>query len=108
MYCAQHGRGPQGERMLREIGHFLWHAPATLWLKARVSQTELYDIVLERWDEHGLAAKRDELVRGASGEVLEIGSGTGLMFPRYAPEVHLTALEPDPDFAARAVERKTR
>jgi ubiquinone/menaquinone biosynthesis C-methylase UbiE len=37
--------------------------------------------------------------------VLEIGAGTGAMFPHYASDVQLAALEPDERFVARAREK---
>jgi len=88
--------------MLRELGHFLWHAPATLRLKARLPQDELYQLLMERWDTAGLGARRADLVRSLSGQVLEVGSGTGIMFPHYASTAQVTAIEPDGAFAARS------
>ena len=91
--------------MLREVAHFLRHAPATAALQSRVSQAELYETVMARADEAGLAEQRTALVRGLRGRVLEIGAGTGAMFPHYARDVELMALEPDEHFVARAREK---
>jgi ubiquinone/menaquinone biosynthesis C-methylase UbiE len=88
--------------MLREVAHFVRHAPATGALKRRVSQDELYETVMARADAAGLAEQRAALVRGLRGRVLEIGAGTGAMFPHYASEVQLVALELDERFIARA------
>ena len=33
--------------MLRELGHFLWHAPSTLRPKAASSQVDLYETVID-------------------------------------------------------------
>jgi SAM-dependent methyltransferase len=88
--------------MLREVGHFLRHAPATLKLKSRVSQAELYDTLIDRADAAGLGAQRDAMVEGLRGDVLEVGSGTGRMFGRYAAGVRVTAIEPDADFRERS------
>jgi ubiquinone/menaquinone biosynthesis C-methylase UbiE len=90
--------------MLHEVAHFLRHARATAALKSRVSQVELYETVMTRADEAGLAEQRTALVRGLRGRVLEIGAGTGAMFPHYARDVELTALEYDEPFVARARE----
>ncbi|MGE5183707.1 MAG: class I SAM-dependent methyltransferase [Acidobacteriota bacterium] len=91
--------------MIVELGHFFRHAPATLALKRRVSQQELYDTVMARADAAGLAERRDELVAGLAGHVVEVGCGTGAMFARYAPPVaRVTAIEPDDTFVARALE----
>jgi ubiquinone/menaquinone biosynthesis C-methylase UbiE len=91
--------------MLREVAHFVRHAPATLALKRRVSQDELYETVMARADAAGLVEQRAALVRGLRGRVLEIGAGTGAMFPHYASEVTLVALEPDERFVTRARDR---
>jgi ubiquinone/menaquinone biosynthesis C-methylase UbiE len=88
--------------MLRELGHFLWHAPSTLRLKAAVSQSQLYETVIDRADAAGLAARRAALVGDLHGEVLELGSGTGRMFAHYGAAARVTAVEPDPAFAALA------
>jgi SAM-dependent methyltransferase len=91
--------------MLREVAHFFRHAPATVALKARVSQDELYETIMARADASGLAEQRAALVRGLRGRVLEIGAGTGSMFPHYPSDVALTALEPDERFLSRAREK---
>ncbi len=88
--------------MFREIGHFFRHAPATLWLKAKVSQDELYATVIGRADAAGLAERRRALVEGLRGHVAEIGCGTGAMFPHYHGVDRVTAVEPDPEFTKHA------
>jgi SAM-dependent methyltransferase len=90
-----------------ELAHFLYHAPATLALKRRVPQDELYATLIARADAAGLAARRDALVRGLRGHVVEIGCGTGAMFARYHGDLRVTAVEPDRAFAARAVAAAT-
>lgn len=69
----------------------------------------LYDLVPE---ERLLASHRDYLVRGLSGRVLDLGAGTGSLFPHAAEERHrgnndlsLTAIEPDPYMRRRAADR---
>jgi len=84
--------------MFREIAHFIRHAPATAALQHRVTQVELYETVMARADEAGLAAERAALVHGLAGRVLEVGSGTGAMFRYYGAGVDLVALEPDAEF----------
>ncbi len=66
---------------------------------------ELFDALMERSEAAGFAERRAALVENLSGEVLEIGCGTGRMFPYYASDVRLTAIEPDEDFLRRAGER---
>ncbi|WP_330583161.1 class I SAM-dependent methyltransferase [Sporosarcina cascadiensis] len=48
---------------------------------------------------------RTELVRSARGNVLEIGSGTGVNFPFYRHAEKVTAVEPNPLMTKRAVKR---
>lgn len=92
--------------MFAELAHVLRHAPATLLLKRRLPQEELYATLIARADAAGLAEKRRALVEGVRGHVLEIGCGTGAMFAHYRDGVtKVTAIEPDPAFAALA--RKT-
>jgi len=97
--------------MLTEVAHFLYHAPATLALKMRLPQHELYERLIARADAAGLAERRAALVAGLSGHVVEIGCGTGAMFALYAPPItKVSAIEPEPAFADRAREaaRHTR
>jgi SAM-dependent methyltransferase len=89
--------------MFAELAHVLRHAPATLLLKRRLPQEELYATLIARADAAGLADKRRALVDGVRGHVLEIGCGTGAMFAHYRDGVtKVTAIEPDPAFAALA------
>ena len=57
----------------------------------------------------GFAEYRQRLLDGLSGEVMEVGVGTGLSFPFYPAEVtRVVAVEPEPalrDLAVRAAER---
>lgn len=94
--------------MLREIGHFLWHAPGALRLKARLPQHELYETLMDRADAAGLAARRARLVADLDGDVVELGSGTGRMFPHYPAGARVVAIEPDPQFAQLAEEPRRR
>ncbi len=88
--------------MLREITHFVRHAPATLRLKRRLPQADLYATVMAGVDAAGMRDRRAALAAGLHGEVLELGAGTGLMFGHYRGDVALTAVEPDAGFAALA------
>lgn len=91
--------------MLAELAHLLRHAPATLWLQRRLPQDALYATLIARADAAGLARERAALTAGLRGHVVEIGAGTGAMFAHYPATVaRVTAIEPDPAFAARARE----
>jgi len=87
--------------VLAEVAHLCFHAPATLALKRRLPQAELYATLIERADAAGLAERRAALVGDLRGRVVEIGCGTGSMFEHYR-QVELTAIEPDGSFAAHA------
>lgn len=56
----------------------------------------------------GIGVHRDRLLAGLTGDVLEVGAGNGLNFPRYPSTVAgVTAVEPEPDLRALA-ERAAR
>ncbi|HSD88982.1 MAG TPA: class I SAM-dependent methyltransferase [Kofleriaceae bacterium] len=88
--------------MFAELGHVLRHAPATLALKRKLPQDELYAELIGRADAAGLAERRQALVEGLHGHVVEIGCGTGAMFPYYAGVEKVTGIEPDTAFADHA------
>lgn len=91
--------------MFKEVGHFLYHAPATLALKNSLPQNELYDTLMARGESAGMGERRRRLVAGLRGEILEIGCGTGLMFRHYEKGAKVLGIEKDVDFLAVARER---
>jgi SAM-dependent methyltransferase len=91
--------------MFREIAHFVRHAPGVLWLQAKLPQEQLYQTLMDRMDTAGLAAQRAAIVGDLRGEILEVGSGTGSMFPQYHREARVTAIEPDAGFSKLSHER---
>jgi ubiquinone/menaquinone biosynthesis C-methylase UbiE len=65
-----------------------------------------YDRQIAGAEHAGLRAFRERLLAGASGDVIEIGGGTGLNLPCYGPGVRsLTITEPEPSMLRR-LERK--
>jgi len=67
-----------------------------------------YDRQLARAEDAGLRALRLRLLAAASGDVLEIGGGTGANVACYGPAVgSLTITEPDPSMLRR-LERRIR
>src|SRR6478672_13496845 len=65
-----------------------------------------YDRFSKRSEEAGLAAMRKNLISGASGDVLEIGGGTGANLGYYGAGVEsVTITEPEPPMLKR-LERK--
>lgn len=70
---------------------------------SRVIFPQLCDFVLDR---PPVAKLRRELLTTVSGDVLEIGFGTGLNLPHYPESVHkITAVDPNPGMHCRAQKR---
>jgi ubiquinone/menaquinone biosynthesis C-methylase UbiE len=67
-----------------------------------------YDWVMGGADRHGADEHRRRLVEEASGEVLEVGAGTGLNFRHYRAATSVVAVEPDLGMRARAQRRAQR
>ena len=68
----------------------------------------LYDPVLWMGERVGMRAHRQELLRGARGRTVELGSGTGLNLPHYPDDLdELILTEPNAAMTAR-LERKLR
>ena len=80
--------------MLRELTHFARYAPYSFKLKVTLSPGKVYDHLMEECDRSGMAQHRASLVGDLSGRILEVGSGTGLMFPHYGPGAEVDAIEP--------------
>lgn len=66
-----------------------------------------WDFIAPRMGKEDLE-NREEVTHGATGRVLEIGSGTGLNFRLYPEGVSVVAIEPEPNMVARAVDRAER
>src|SRR4051812_21436184 len=68
----------------------------------------LYDRFFELAERDGLAARREDLLRGVSGRVLEIGAGTGLSLDYYPDSLErLVLTEPSEPMARRLEDRVT-
>lgn len=65
----------------------------------------IYDKMLASEEKRFLGAVREEMLRDVTGDVLEIGAGTGANFKYYQPGARVTAIEPDPFMLQRARER---
>jgi ubiquinone/menaquinone biosynthesis C-methylase UbiE len=70
-----------------------------------MSQASRYDRLMAALATSGLEAERRKLVEGLSGEVCEIGYGTGLQLPYYPEGCRVTGVEPDAEFAKLAPAR---
>jgi SAM-dependent methyltransferase len=63
-----------------------------------------YDWIFDRVDALGGGDHRRRLVEQATGQVLEIGAGTGRNLPLYRTATRVVALEPAPGMRARATQ----
>ena len=64
-----------------------------------------YERLADKAESPELAARRERLLAGLSGRVLELGPGTGVNFPYYPPTVsEVVAVEPEPRLRGRAEE----
>ncbi len=54
----------------------------------------VYDPVMRTMEQRVLLRNRRELLSGLTGDVLEVGSGTGINFPIYGPGCRVIASEP--------------
>ncbi|PIC55941.1 SAM-dependent methyltransferase [Sporosarcina sp. P12(2017)] len=66
---------------------------------------KIYDMAMKPLEATRFKKVRTELIRNAQGNVLEIGSGTGINFPYYQQAKHVTAVEPNPQMSRRAMRR---
>jgi ubiquinone/menaquinone biosynthesis C-methylase UbiE len=71
----------------------------------RPARAAVFDFLSGILERRGLIEWRRILVGGLSGDVVEIGCGTGLNFAHYPPDVRLLASDLDPVMLARAVAR---
>ena len=68
----------------------------------------VYDAVMWPFERAAVGVWRRRLAARARGRVLEIGAGTGAQLRWYAPDVEVTALEPDATMRERARRRAAR
>jgi ubiquinone/menaquinone biosynthesis C-methylase UbiE len=94
--------------MIREIAHFIRIAPPLMKLQKEKTQARFFDEISTRVDEEGFDDVRRALIGDLEGRVLEVGGGTGAMFPYYGPSAKVDAIEPDAEFRAIAEERAER
>lgn len=64
-------------------------------MKGVLQIAALYDGIIESFNRAGLGRLRRQLVGQLSGDVLEIGVGTGLNFRYYGPGARVTGIEPE-------------
>jgi ubiquinone/menaquinone biosynthesis C-methylase UbiE len=54
-----------------------------------------YDRFMDRVEANHLQTIRERLLSSLEGNILEIGAGTGVNFPRYSLKANVVAIEPD-------------
>ncbi len=62
----------------------------------------IYDRFMQGIEQSELGKRRATLLRPLSGQILEIGAGTGVNFTYYQPGAQVHAIEPDAAMAAQA------
>ncbi|HVA29427.1 MAG TPA: class I SAM-dependent methyltransferase [Candidatus Baltobacteraceae bacterium] len=68
----------------------------------------LYDAVTKGPERKFLGPIRATLLGDISGEIVELGAGTGLNFPYYSKAAHVRAIEPNASMLANTSERSER
>ncbi|GGS28780.1 class I SAM-dependent methyltransferase [Actinokineospora fastidiosa] len=69
----------------------------------------LYPLMARAMERGGMAERRQALLTGLTGEVIEVGAGDGHNFAHYPPTVtHVVAVEPEPRLRALAEGAATR
>ena len=68
-------------------------------------RARLYDRICALEEKRGLLGWRRQLVGGLTGDVVELGAGTGLNFSHYPADARVLASDRDPVMLARAIER---
>ncbi|MGN7297019.1 class I SAM-dependent methyltransferase [Ferdinandcohnia sp. SAFN-114] len=68
----------------------------------------LYDFFMKPLEKRKFISIRRRLLKKATGQVLELGSGTGINFPLYQNVQSVTAIEPNPLMTERAVNNKSQ
>jgi ubiquinone/menaquinone biosynthesis C-methylase UbiE len=64
-----------------------------------------YDSATRRMEETELGRRRAALLAGLTGDVLDVGAGTGANLPHFPPSCTVTAVEPDPHMRRRLEEK---
>lgn len=64
-----------------------------------------YDPVMGFVEKNALSGRRQMLLSGLKGKILELGCGTGINFEFYGPEATVLALEPSEAMRSQAEER---
>lgn len=91
--------------MFKEIGHFIRNGNEVMRMQKEHPRAEFCNLMMAKADEQGYADVRRELVGDLKGRVLDLGCGTGNMFPYYGEKAEVEGIEPEEDFLALAITR---
>jgi ubiquinone/menaquinone biosynthesis C-methylase UbiE len=78
---------------------------ASSFTRGLALHARIYDVVCGWEERHGLLEWRKTLVGDLTGDVVEIGAGTGLNLPHYPAGARVVASDYDPVMLSRAVPR---
>jgi len=67
--------------------------------------TKYYDVLMAPLERKYFNSIRKQLLKKATGQVLEIGSGTGVNFLHYVLAEEVTAIEPESSMVAKSLSR---
>ena len=90
--------------MFREISCAVRHAPAVGRLRAALGPVAFQKCVDQVTNAEGFSELRARLVGDLRGDVLELGTGSGVLFPFYGAGAVVTAIEPDEEFSVVAAD----
>lgn len=65
----------------------------------------VYDIAMRKAEQQELAKRRKTLISGLSGNILEVGSGTGANFSYYGQDAEVLGIEPSGPMLKQAKEK---
>jgi len=69
---------------------------------------KLYDLAMKPLERHSFKEIRTDLLRRSYGNVLEIGSGSGINFPIYVNVESVTAIEPNQFMIEESLKNKSK
>lgn len=78
---------------------------ASTFTRGCALHARIYDVICGWCENQGLLEWRQRLVGELSGEIIELGAGTGLNLPHYPPGARVWASDYDPVMLRRAVPR---
>jgi len=68
----------------------------------------LYDRLMYNLEEPYLRVRRERLLFGLAGRILEVGVGTGINFGYYGPAAEIIGVEPSPHMIAQAYKKREK